>query len=138
MAGFIATRSSLGNPGSMRLRCLIVDDSEAFLASASRLLESQGAEVVGCATSSAEAMSLAATLSPSVVLVDIHLGDEDGVELARRLSELPEAPPVVLISTRSADEVLELLDDGSAIGFLAKKALGADALLEILDHRAPR
>jgi CheY-like chemotaxis protein len=122
----------------MRLRCLIVDDSEAFLASASRLLESQGAEVVGCATSSAEAMSLAATLSPSVVLVDIHLGDEDGVELARRLSEQPEAPPVVLISTRSADEVLELLDDGSAIGFLAKKALGGDALLEILDHRAPR
>jgi CheY-like chemotaxis protein len=138
MAGFIATRRSLGNPGSMRLRCLIVDDNEAFLASASRLLESQGAEVVGCAASSAEAMSLATNLSPSVVLVDVHLGDEDGVELARRLSEQPEAPPVVLISTRSADEVLELLDDGPAIGFLAKKALSADALLEILDHRAPR
>ena len=83
-------------------------------------------------------MSLVATRSPSVVLVDVHLGDEDGVELARRLSEQAEAPPVVLISTRSADEVLELLDDGLAIGFLAKKALSADVLLEILDHRAPR
>ena len=122
----------------MRLRCLIVDDNEAFLASASRLLESQGAEVVGCAASSAEAMSLATNLSPSVVLVDVHLGDEDGVELARRLSEQAEAPPVVLISTRSADEVVELLDDGPAIGFLAKNALGADVLREILDHRAPR
>ena len=54
------------------------------------------------------------------------------------LPEQPEAPPVVLISTRSADEVLEFLDDGSAIGFLAKKALGAEALLQLLDHRAPR
>jgi CheY-like chemotaxis protein len=83
-------------------------------------------------------MSLAATLSPSVVLVDVQLGDEDGLELARRLSGLPGTPPVVLISARSADEVLELLDDGPAIGFLAKKALGVDALLQLLDHRAPR
>ena len=138
MASFIATRASLGNPGSMRLRCLIVDDNEAFLASASRLLESQGAEVVGCATSSAEAMSLAAALSPSVVLVDVQLGDEDGLELARWLSAQPAAPPVVLISTRSADEVHELLEDSPAIGFLAKKALGAERLLQLLDHRAPR
>jgi CheY-like chemotaxis protein len=138
MASFIATRVSFGNPGFMRLRCLIVDDSESFLTSAARLLESQGAEVVGYATSSAEAMSLAATLSPSVVLVDVQLGDEDGLELARRLSGLPGTPPVVLISARSADEVLELLDDGPAIGFLAKKALGVDALLQLLDHRAPR
>jgi two-component system nitrate/nitrite response regulator NarL len=138
MGSFIAARASLGNPGSVRLRCLIVDDNEAFLASASRLLESQGADVVGCATSSAEAMSLTAALSPSVVLVDVQLGDEDGLELARRLSAQPAAPPVVLISTRSADEVLELLDDSPAIGFLAKKALGADGLLQLLDHRAPR
>jgi CheY-like chemotaxis protein len=138
MASFIATRASLGNPGSMRLRCLIVDDNEAFLASASRLLESQGVEVVGCTTSSAEALRLAATLSPSVVLVDVQLGEEDGLDLARRLDAQPEAAPVVLISTRSADEVLELLDDSPAIGFLAKKALGAEALLKLLAYRAPR
>jgi DNA-binding NarL/FixJ family response regulator len=122
----------------MRLRCLIVDDNEAFLASASRLLESQEVEVVGCATSSTEAMSLAATLTPSVVLVDVQLGDEDGLELAQQLGAQAGAPPVVLISTRSADDMLELLDDSPAIGFLAKKALGADALLQLLDQRAPR
>lgn len=138
MASFIATLVPLGNAVAVRLRCLIVDDNEAFLASAGRLLEAQGAEVVGYATSSAEAMRIAATLTPGVVLVDVQLGDEDGVELARRLSGLPGAPPVVLISARSADEVLELFDDGAAIGFLAKKALGVDALLQLLDHRAPR
>ena len=138
MASFIAARASLGDPGSVRLRCLIVDDNEAFLASASRLLESQGARVVGCATSSAEAIGLAATLSPSVVLVDVQLGDEDGLELARRLSAQPAAPPVVLVSTRSADELHELLGDSAAIGFLAKKALSAEALVELLDQRAPR
>ena len=138
MASFIATRASFSNSGSMRLRCLIVDDNEAFLASASRLLESQGAEVVGCATSSAEAMSLASTLTPSVVLVDLQLGAEDGLELTRRLSAQPEAPPVVVISTRSADEVLELVDDSPAIGFISKTALSAEAVGGLLDQRAPR
>ena len=138
MASFIATLALLGNAGSMRLRCLIVDDNEAFLASASRLLESQGVAVVGRATSSDEALRLAASLSPSVVLVDIQLGDEDGLELTRRLSSRADAPPVVLVSTRSADEVLDLLDDSPAIGFLAKKALSAEAIGELLDHRAPR
>ena len=138
MASFIATLALLGNAGSMRLRCLIVDDNETFLASASRLLESQGVAVVGRATSSDEALRLAASLSPSVVLVDIQLGDEDGLELTRRLSSRADAPPVVLVSTRSADEVLDLLDDSPAIGFLAKKALSAEAIGELLDHRAPR
>jgi len=122
----------------MRLRCLIVDDNEAFLASASRLLESQGAAVVGRATSSDEALRLTATLSPNVVLVDIQLGDEDGLELTRRLSSQAPAPLVVLISTRSADEVLELLDGSPAIGFLPKKELGAGAIGALLDQRAPR
>ena len=46
MASFIATRVSFGNPGFMRLRCLIVDDSESFLTSAARLLESAGYRVI--------------------------------------------------------------------------------------------
>jgi len=112
------------------LRCLLVDDNPAFLASASRLLESQGAEIVGKASTGAEALRLAYALQPDVVLVDVQLGDEDGVELAGRL--VPSIP-VVLISTHSEDELAELIADSPARGFLAKQSLGAAAIAALLD-----
>jgi DNA-binding NarL/FixJ family response regulator len=122
----------------MHLRCLIVDDNEAFLASASRLLGAQGVGVVGHATSSEEAVRLVSKLSPDVVLVDVQLGDEDGLELTRLLSLQTPTSPVILISTRSSDEVLELLDGSPAIGFLSKTELGAETIGALLDQRAPR
>jgi CheY-like chemotaxis protein len=114
----------------VRLRCLIVDDNETFLSSASRLLESQGVEVVGCARTSSEALRLTEGLHPDVVLVDVMLGEESGLELAIRLSDL--ATQVVMISTHTAEELDELLAGSPAAGFLPKKALGAAAIARLL------
>jgi DNA-binding NarL/FixJ family response regulator len=114
------------------LRCLIVDDSEAFLASACRLLESQGLQVVSCASSGTEAMRLANGLKPDVVLVDVQLGDEDGFELTRRLTA--GAPPlrVVLISTHTEEELAEAIAESPAVGFVPKSALSAGMIAELL------
>lgn len=116
----------------MALRCLIVDDSEEFLGSASRLLESQGLQVVGCASSGAEALRLAVTLQPDVVLVDVLLGDEDGLDVTRRLTAGARSSRVVLISTHSEEELADVLADSPAVGFLPKKALSAPAIGELL------
>ncbi|MDF2752058.1 MAG: putative transcriptional regulator [Gaiellaceae bacterium] len=116
----------------MALRCLLVDDNEAFLGSASRLLESQGLQVVGCASSGNEAVRLAQTLQPDVALVDVQLGDEDGLEVARRLSAGAQSTPVVLISTHSQDELAELIADSPAVGFLSKTALSGAAIAVLL------
>jgi DNA-binding NarL/FixJ family response regulator len=113
------------------LRCLIVDDNEEFLVSASRLLESQGLEIVGHAASGAEAIRLARTLYPDVTLVDVQLGDEDGLELTRRLSA--GLTRVVLISTHSRDDLADLIADTPAVGFLPKTALSAFAIAELVD-----
>lgn len=118
------------------LRCLIVDDSEAFLASASRFLSAQGLEVVGRASFGAEALRLAEELAPDVVLVDVQLGREDGLELTRRLSAIPHAPRVVLISSYSQDDLAELIADSPAVGFLPKSALSARAIERL--SSAPR
>jgi two-component system, NarL family, nitrate/nitrite response regulator NarL len=120
------------------VRCLIVDDNEPFLASASRLLSAQGLEVVGRAMSGAEALRLAEHLKPDVALVDVQLGDENGLELTRRLAANSHATRVILISNHSQDELVELLDDSPAVGFLQKPTLGADAIAKLLDHRASR
>ena len=116
----------------MALRCLIVDDSEEFLASAERLLAVQGLDVVGVAASGADALRLTGQLRPDVALVDVHLGDEDGLEVAQRIAtEAPETR-VVLISTHPEDDLAELVAGTPAAGFLAKTALSAGAIVELL------
>jgi two-component system, NarL family, nitrate/nitrite response regulator NarL len=115
------------------LRSLIVDDNESFLASARRLLESQGVEIVGTATSGVEALVLAVALSPDLALVDVELGEEDGFALAGELRSRSPATRVVLISTYGRDEMQDLISTSSAVGFLPKSRLSGDALRALLD-----
>ena len=114
------------------LSCLIVDDSEEFQASVSRLLSAQGITIVGCASSVAQALRMAESLRPDVALVDVELGDEDGIELAAQLAESAAATPVILISIRDQDEVAELIRGSPARGFLRKDALDASGIVELL------
>jgi DNA-binding NarL/FixJ family response regulator len=114
------------------LRCLIVDDSEEFLASAARLLGSQGMVVVGCASSGDHALALVGDLAPDVALVDVELGDEDGIVLSHRLLERAPSTRVVLISSCRGEDLTELIARSPAAGFLAKTDLGADAIAGLL------
>jgi DNA-binding NarL/FixJ family response regulator len=115
------------------LRCLIVDDSPHFLDAARGLLEGQGVMVVGQASSSAEALRRAEELRPDVTLLDIDLGGESGLELARRLQDQDgPATPVILISTHAEQDYAELIAASPAIGFLPKTALSAAAIRELL------
>lgn len=116
----------------MPLRCLIVDDNEEFLDAASRRLSAQGLEVVGRASSGAAAVRLVQTFEPDVALVDVQLGDENGLEVTRRLAANGGEMRIILISTHSMDELAELIVDSPAVGFLPKAALGAHAIAELL------
>jgi DNA-binding NarL/FixJ family response regulator len=112
------------------LRCLLVDDSPDFLDAARKLLQQQGIAIAGVALNGDEAVRLAGELRPDVTLVDIDLGFEDGIDLARRLSEIEERPAgkVILISTHGEDEFADLIQAGPVIGFVAKSELSADAI----------
>jgi CheY-like chemotaxis protein len=127
------TDTSPCDPGLM-LRCLIIDDSPRFLEAARGLLERQGVTVVGVASTSAEALQRVQELRPDVTLLDIDLGGESGLELARRLHDRPElAPaPVILISTHAEQDYAELIAASPAVGFLSKTALSADAIRGLL------
>jgi DNA-binding NarL/FixJ family response regulator len=116
----------------VKLRCLLVDDNEDFLASAGRLLESQGFEILGYATSAAQAIDLVRSLAPDIALVDIELAEDDGIALAGTLEAMSPATRVVLISAYERDDLNELIADSPAIGFLPKSDLGADAITELL------
>ena len=121
----------------MPIRCLIVDDNQSFLDAARVLLEREGLTVAGVATTGAEAVRQAERLRPNVVLVDISLGEESGVDLARRLVDdgLVDGATVVLISTRSEDDVVDLIAESPTAGFLPKAELSASAIRELVEGR---
>jgi DNA-binding NarL/FixJ family response regulator len=76
---------------------VIVDDHAAFRASARRLLEGEGYDVVGEAPDGESALELVHGLAPDVVLLDVALPDLSGFEVAERLEG---ASKVVLTSSR--------------------------------------
>ncbi|QUQ68785.1 response regulator [Kutzneria sp. CA-103260] len=122
----------------MALRCLLVDDSARFLQAARALLEREGL-VVDIALTGADALRRAGAFRPDVVLVDIDLGDESGFELARRLDEhrfddrhTTGGPGIIMVSTHQREDFEELIADSPALGFLAKSALSASAVHELL------
>jgi two-component system nitrate/nitrite response regulator NarL len=115
------------------VRCIIVDDSEEFLASASRLLGSQGMEVLAVASSGEHALRLARELGPDVALVDIELGEEDGIELSHVLTTRVPETRVVLISSYERDDLGDVIANSPAAGFLPKTDLGVAAIARILD-----
>lgn len=114
----------------MTLRCLLVDDSLDFLHTARTLLEQEGLQVVGVATTGADALVRAAELRPDVTLVDVDLGTTDGFELARHLAAGPnlEAGHLILISVNAEEDLTDLIEASPAIGFVWKPTLSAAAI----------
>ncbi|MDX6412514.1 MAG: hypothetical protein QOE91_2030 [Gaiellaceae bacterium] len=121
----------------MPIRCLIVDDNHSFLGAARVLLEREGLTVAGVATTGDEALREAEALRPDVVLVDISLGEESGFDLARRLvhDDPVNQTVVVLISTRAEADIVDLLADSPAAGFVPKADLSASEIRRFVDTR---
>jgi DNA-binding NarL/FixJ family response regulator len=125
------------DPQRVSVRCLIVDDNALFLEGAAELLGREGLDVVGVASTSAEAIRLVKELRPDVTLVDIDLGNEDGFELAQQLSEISAASSkVILVSTHAEEDLAHLVERSPAVGFIAKTRLSAQAIRDTLERAA--
>jgi CheY-like chemotaxis protein len=129
---FIAAASSLDQAEGVAARCMIVDDSPDFIDSATRLLESEGLEIVGTAFSGVEAVAIAGSARPDVALVDVQLGEESGLDVARLLADRAPWMRIILISTHARDDIVELLQRTPAFGFLPKTGLSATAIFDLL------
>jgi CheY-like chemotaxis protein len=118
-------------------RYLIVDDNESFLEIVRGLLEREGLNGVSVASTCVDALRLFETLRPDVVLVDIFLGDESGLKLARRLAEGKRAT-VILISTHAEADLGDLIAESPAAGFLSKADVSAEAIRRIVEANGRR
>jgi two-component system, NarL family, nitrate/nitrite response regulator NarL len=124
----------------MSLRALIVDDNAEFLRAARALLEREGITVVAMVSTTEEALRRLDETLPDLVLVDIDLGEESGLDLACLVLERGQVdvPRVIMISAYLKDDVVDLLDSQPAVGFLSKTQLSAAAIDAVLRGESPR
>jgi two-component system response regulator EvgA len=107
-----------------RFRVLVVDDHASFRRAARALLALRGFLVVGEADCGAGARCLVEALRPDGVLLDLRLGAECGLEVARALTAASPGLSIVLTSADDTHPGEEHVAASGARGFIAKDRLG--------------
>lgn len=105
------------------IRVVLVDDHRMLLAGLQMLLQPLPTiEVVGTATTAAEAYAAVAAHRPDVVLLDLNLPDQSGVEVCRQLTATyPGLRVLVLTTLHERSYVTRLMQEG-ALGYVLKNA----------------
>ena len=116
------------------LRVLVVDDHPLVLDSLCRVLENSGEfEVVGQASSGEEAVSLAESLRPDAVIMDLIMPGMDGVAACREIVESLPDTRVLMLTASTEDEAVIAAVAAGATGFIIKDASLPDLLAAVRD-----
>jgi two-component system KDP operon response regulator KdpE len=91
---------------------LVIDDDPSLLR-ALRLGLSAGGNVVATAINGEQGLSLAATGSPDVIVLDLGLPDIDGLAVCKRIRQWSDVPILVLSAADGEDRKVAALDGGA-------------------------
>jgi DNA-binding NarL/FixJ family response regulator len=108
---------------------LLADDQELVRSGFRLILELAGFEVCGEAADGREAVELARTAKPDVVLMDVRMPGMDGIEATRRIAQAGLPSRVLMLTTFDLDEYVYDALRAGASGFLLKDA-GRERLIE--------
>jgi CheY-like chemotaxis protein len=102
-SGPVTLATVLADGSTTGARILVVDDEEAIAELLTTALRYTGFEVA-VARAGFEALQIAATFSPDLVVLDIMLPDLDGYEVCRRLRQDGDLVPIVFLTARDAED----------------------------------
>jgi len=103
-------------------RVLLVDDHPMVLVGVRTLLSTQeNIQVVGEAASAAEVYDKIGGLLPDIVILDISLPDESGIDVARRLHELYPDIKIIIHSMHDEQEYIEQFIRCGGVGYVLKQ-----------------
>ncbi len=109
------------------IRVVIVDDHSLVREGLQSLLgQSEDIDVVGEASTVEEAVAVVGESEPDLVLLDLRLGDEEGVEVARRLRASGSTVTIMMLSVHDTSRNLREALAAGADGYLLKSVAGAD------------
>ena len=115
-----------------RIKVMLADDHPIMRDGLRDALESEGGfEVVGSAADGMEAVRMAQSLAPDVIVMDVMMPNKDGVDACREIMELlPETKVLMLTASTTEDAVVEAIAAG-ATGYLQKDS-GPEELAEAI------
>lgn len=111
---------------------LVVDDHPLLLSGLGLLLNAEAdLQVVGQTDRAASARELARQLQPQIILLDITLHEESGIELIPQLLEVSPASKIIMLTMHEDQRYLQQAMNAGARGYVLKKGLDADLLYAI-------
>ncbi|TWD84066.1 LuxR family two component transcriptional regulator [Kribbella amoyensis] len=110
------------------IKVFLLDDHEVVRLGLRQLLEAEpDIEVIGDASTAAQAIARIPALSPQVAVLDVRLPDGDGISVCRDIRSMMDHPPACLMLTSfSDDEALFTAIMAGAAGYLLKQVSGTD------------
>jgi DNA-binding NarL/FixJ family response regulator len=121
--------SQAPSAGKKTIRVLIVDDQPAVRRGLHlRLSLEPEVEVIGEAGDGAEAISLARSLQPDVVLMDARMPGMDGIEATAALRAVARKSAVVILSLDDSAKARTWAKEAGAVAFVAKRRMEEELL----------
>ncbi len=104
----------------MTIRLMLADDHRMLREGLSRSMSEHGFDVVGEARDGVEAVNMAYSLNPDVILMDVSMPEMDGVEACRQVRAAVPGTKVVMLTMHADQEVLANAIRSGAYGYLVK------------------
>ncbi len=110
----------------MPTRVFLLDDHEVVRRGVRELLEEAGFEIVGEASTAAEALARIPPTRPDVAVLDVRLPDGNGVEVCREVRDLVPGLSCLMLTSYSDDDALFEAIMAGASGYVLKQIHGND------------
>jgi CheY-like chemotaxis protein len=107
-------------------RVMLVDDNEGYRTMLRDWLSDMGVTDVTMAGDGAEAVELAGSINPNLILMDLRMPKMDGIEAARRIKARVPAAQVVMLSSYGDDRLLRAAEEAGVYSYLDKSCSPED------------
>jgi len=119
-----------------KIKVVLVDDHEIVRLGLTTLINDQpDLIVVGEAGTAIEAVQLVGSVRPDVVLMDIRIPGEGGIEATRQITSLYPSTKVVMLTSYADDDLVIRAIRAGAVGYVLKK-VGNEELLRAISAAA--